>query len=132
MGKNFNIGQILESVDVIVTGNSYTKQNKNKIINRYKSFINKKINMADNPETEKIINDAENSLDKKEDQGIEINSIELERPKNEEISEKLDRKAALENLSSEEKRNTLVLSDVAPLLLTEEYTEEENIYEVQQ
>ena len=34
MGENFNIGEILESVDVIVTGNSYTKQNKNKIINK--------------------------------------------------------------------------------------------------
>ena len=61
MNRNFNIAEILESVDVLTADNIYKAYDKNKIIYRYKKF-NKKIDMSDNPKTEKIIIDAEQSL----------------------------------------------------------------------
>mgnify|MGYP001235594175 CR=1 FL=1 len=48
MKKNFNVAEILESVDTIITGNKYSANKKNK-------------SMTKNQETEKIIADAENS-----------------------------------------------------------------------
>jgi hypothetical protein len=50
MNRNFNINEILESIDEIVTNN------------KNKKFRNKNINIADNPEAEKIISDAEKTL----------------------------------------------------------------------
>ena len=50
MNRNFNINEILESIDEIVTNN------------KNKKFSNKNINITDNPETEKIISDAEKTL----------------------------------------------------------------------
>ena len=65
MNRNFNIAEILESVDVLTADNIYKAYDKNKIIYRYKKF-NKKTDMSDNPKTEKIIIDAEQSLEKKD------------------------------------------------------------------
>jgi len=48
MKKNFNVAEILESVDTIITGNKYSANKKNR-------------SMTKNQETEKIIADAENS-----------------------------------------------------------------------
>ena len=62
MKRSFNIAEILESVDVIVSDNIFKAYDKNKIINGYKKFNNKNIDMSDNKETEKIIVDAEESL----------------------------------------------------------------------
>ena len=53
MNRNFNINEILESIDEIVTNN------------KNKKFSNKNINITDNPETEKIISDAEKTLKSK-------------------------------------------------------------------
>ena len=50
MNKNFNINEILESIDVIIADNKNKK-------------ISKKIDISNNPKTEKIISDAEKSLD---------------------------------------------------------------------
>ena len=52
MNKNFNINEILESIDVIIDDNKNKK-------------ISKKIDISNNPKTEKIISDAEKSLDLK-------------------------------------------------------------------
>ena len=52
MNKNFNINEILESIDVIIADNKNKK-------------ISKKIDISNNPKTEKIISDAEKSLDLK-------------------------------------------------------------------
>ena len=62
MKRNFNIDEILTSVDVIVTNNKNKPHNKNKVISRYKRFDNKNIGISDNLVTEKIIIDAEKSL----------------------------------------------------------------------
>jgi len=56
MKKNFNIAEILTSVDVIIT------DNKNKTTNKHKIFYKKNMDMSDNPITEKIIIDAEKYL----------------------------------------------------------------------
>ena len=53
MNRNFSINEILESIDEIVTNN------------KNKKFSNKNINITDNPETEKIISDAEKTLKSK-------------------------------------------------------------------
>ena len=53
MNRNFNIAEILKSVDVIVSDNRYEGYDKN-------------INMSGNPKTEKIIIDAEESLKNKD------------------------------------------------------------------
>jgi hypothetical protein len=66
MNRNYNIAEILESVDVLTADNIYKVYDKNKIIYRYKKFNNKNIDMSDNPKTEKIIIDAEQSLKNKD------------------------------------------------------------------
>ena len=63
MNKKFNIAEILESVDSIINENKSTPHIKKTMLEKLKEFNNKKINMNDNPETEKIINDAEKSLE---------------------------------------------------------------------
>ena len=40
MNRNFNIAEILESVDVLTADNIYKAYDKNKIIYRYKKFNN--------------------------------------------------------------------------------------------
>ena len=62
MTRNFNITEILESIDILVDDNLDKNNNKNKIISNYKELTNTDIDMAVNPKTEKIIIDAEKSL----------------------------------------------------------------------
>ena len=105
MRNNFNIAEILKSVDVIVSDNRYEAYDKNKIINRYKRFANKNINMSDNPKTEKIIIDAEESLKNKD---------------SENNSEKIERSPLILNTVTS---SNLDLSE--PLILEKEFIEEE-------
>ena len=62
MKRDFNITEILESVDILVDGNLDKANDKNKIISNYKEFTNTNIDVSVNPKTEKIIIDAEKSL----------------------------------------------------------------------
>lgn len=62
MKRDFNITEILESVDILVDSNLDKANDKNKIISNYKEFTNTNIDVSVNPKTEKIIIDAEKSL----------------------------------------------------------------------
>ena len=62
MKRDFNMTEILESIDILVDGNLNKANDKNKIISNYKEFTNTNIDMSVNPKTEKIIIDAEKSL----------------------------------------------------------------------
>jgi len=62
MKRDFNMTEILESIDILVDGNLDKANDKNKIISNYKEFTNTNIDMSVNPKTEKIIIDAEKSL----------------------------------------------------------------------
>jgi len=68
MEKKFNVDEILDSVDSIVS-NVYDKSSENydeqRTINNYKLFTKKYKSKIGNPETEKIINDAEKFLKNK-------------------------------------------------------------------
>ena len=75
MNKNFNVAEILKSVDSIVADNNYIAYDKKQIFNRYKRFTNKKINMSDIPETEKIIIEAEKSLKNKKLNNLREDSL---------------------------------------------------------
>ena len=75
MNRNFNIAEILKSVDVIVTDNKFKNYGENKITNGYKIFTSNNIDMSDNPKTEKIIIDAEKSLKNKD---LEHNNEKIE------------------------------------------------------
>ena len=91
MEKNFNITEILESVDSIISkvhNQSHKNYDKKEIINNYKFFTKKYKSKINNPETEKIINDAEKSLE-------ENNSFEIKEKDTlvlKETSETLDKK----------------------------------------
>lgn len=68
MTKNFNVVEILDAVNSIVSDvhdYSYTNYDKQRIINNYKLFTKKYKGTMSNPETEKIINDAEKFLKNK-------------------------------------------------------------------
>jgi hypothetical protein len=107
MKRNFNISEILTSVDVIVATNKNKSNNKNKINDEYKELDKTIIDMSDNPITEKIIMDAERYLKNK----------------------------ILENSSDKIKQkplalNTLISSNIdlsKRLILNEEYAEEKKI-----
>ena len=62
MKRDFNMTEILESIDILVDGNLDKANDKNKIISNYKEFTNTNIDMSVNSKTEKIIIDAEKSL----------------------------------------------------------------------
>ena len=125
MKTNFNVAEILKSVDVIVADNKYEAYNKNKIINKYKRFGNRNIDMSDNPESEKIIFDAEKSLEQKAERDL-IQKENLELARKREIRN-------LENNSDIIKPNPLVLNTTTsfnadlskPLILEKEYIEVE-------
>jgi len=125
MKRNFNVAEILKSVDVIVTDNKYEAYDKNKIINRYKRFANKNIDMSDNPKTEKIIFDAETSIQQKAERDL-IKEENLELARKRELRN-------LENNSDIIEPSPLVLntatssnSDLSkPLILEKEYIEVE-------
>jgi len=55
MRKNFNIAQILESVDIMISDNIHKARDKNKISNRHKRFINKNISKIKHPQNKIII-----------------------------------------------------------------------------
>ncbi len=76
MRRNFNIAQILESVDIMISDNIHKTRDKNKISNRHKRFINKNISMPINPKTEKIITDAEKSIDQSDFKTDSIEKID--------------------------------------------------------
>ena len=65
MKKNFNITEILTSVDVIIADNKHKPHGNNKTINKHKIFDKKNMDMSDNPITEKIITDGEKYLKNK-------------------------------------------------------------------
>jgi len=142
MKRNFNIAEILESVDSIIYDNKYNLYKRRKIINASKKINKKKIDMKDNSDNEKIILDAEDSL--KGDNPIEadrINKIKnkmerieaetnlilkrqkkedsVETDNNQKIKAKVGNKSLV--LDNEE---TLTLDHEEPLILKKEYTSE--------
>jgi len=115
MRKNFNISEILESVDSIIDRNKNTSH-----IKKSKEFNNKKIMIKDNPETEKIINDAEKFLE-----DLNFSS------KNKETDE-VDTKKKIEKVNVErESASTEIKSSNEPnaLILDNYFAEEENSLE---
>ena len=72
MSRKFNVAEILESVDSIVSDNSYPTHDNKKIIDRYKKFLNNNTDMTKNPENEKIISDAEKSIINKKSDASEM------------------------------------------------------------
>jgi len=142
MKRNFNIAEILESVDSIIYDNKYNLYKRRKIINASKKINKKKIDMKDNSDNEKIILDAEDSL--KGDNPIEadrINKIKnkmerieaetnliLKRQKKEESVEtdnnqKIKAKVGNKSLVLDNEE-TLTLDHEEPLILKKEYTSE--------
>ena len=122
MSRKFNVAEILESVDSIVSDNSYPIHNDKKIIDRYKKFLSNNTDMTKNPENEKIIADAEKSIINKKSDASEIGFENILLLKNElkEDSENvlvlknefIDKSIVKENNSlSENFRKTLVLED---------------------
>ena len=104
MNRNFNIVEILGSVDSIVSDNRHTKYNKKRIIDRYRKFTDKKIEMKFFKDTEKIILAAEKSL--KDNKVI-----------------KPDNKIILENLLEEDTPSS---NPEMPLILNNEYIENDS------
>jgi hypothetical protein len=101
MNRNFNIVEILESVDSIVSDNRHTKYNKKRIIDRYRKFTDKKIDMKFFKDTEKIILAAEKSLKDNK-------------------ANKPDNKIILENVVKEDSQGS---NYEKPLILNNEYIE---------
>ncbi len=113
MKRNFKVSEILKSVDSIVSDNSYTAYENKKIIDRYKKFLNKNIDMTKNPDNEKIISDAEKSLIDKKSETITNDLIDQ---KNENVlvlkNELKDERINEESISSEKNsKNILILKD---------------------
>jgi len=102
VNKSFNITEILESVDNIVSNKN---PNKKKVIETRKQFVNKKTDILLNQDVEKIIIDAEKEQDDKQFKKPLI----LNNPKDEEI------------FDIEE--NTLT-TNLEPLVLLNEFKEE--------
>ena len=135
MKRNYNIAEILESVDSIIYDNKYNFYKKRKI-------SNKKKDMKDNSDNEKIILDAEESL--KRDDPIEVDRINriknkmkrieaetnliLKRRKTEDFygtdnNKKVKPKVGNKSLVLD-KEETLTLDHEEPLILKKEYTSE--------
>jgi len=104
MNRNFNIVEILGSVDSIVSDSKHTKYNKKRIIDRYRKFTDKKIEMKFFKNTEKIILAAEKSL--KDNKAI-----------------KPDNKIILENVFKEYAPSS---NHEMPLILNNEYIENDS------
>ena len=104
MNRNFNIVEILGSVDSIVSDSKHTKYNKKRIIDRYRKFTDKKIEMKFFKNTEKIILAAEKSL--KDNKAI-----------------KPDNKIILENVFKEDAPSS---NHEMPLILNNEYIENDS------
>ena len=76
MKRNFDLAEILKSIEVIVSGNKYEVYDKNKTDTNHNKFTIKKPETPINPETEKIIIAAEKTL-KKNDSKNKIDKIKL-------------------------------------------------------
>ena len=121
MSRKFNVAEILESVDSIVSDNSYPTHDNKKIIDRYKKFLNNNTDMTKNPENEKIISDAEKSIINKKSDASEMgfeNILVLKdelREDSEDVlvlkNEFIDKSITKDNSLSENYRKTLVLED---------------------
>jgi hypothetical protein len=84
--KSFNIDEILESVDSIISNKTYNKKN---IIDKEKTdkqFTNQKIDMTFNRDTEKIIAEAEKAQDRKIIENKYSEPLILKNPKDEHMS----------------------------------------------
>jgi len=110
MNKKFNIAEILESVDSIINENKSTPHIKKTTLEKLKEFNNKKINMNDNPETEKIINDAEKSL---EDQNLSSKNQDTHETDIKRKMEKvnIERESVLTEMKSTDELDTLILDN---------------------
>ena len=110
MNKKFNIAEILESVDSIINENKSTPNIKKTTLEKLKEFNNKKINMNDNPETEKIINDAEKSL---EDQNLSSKNQDTHETDIKRKMEKvnIERESVLTEMKSIDELDTLILDN---------------------
>ena len=117
MNKKFNIVEILESVDSIINENKNTIRIKKTTPEKLKEFNNKKINMNDNSETEKIINDAEKYL---EDQNLSS--------KNQDTHEvDIKRKMEKVNIEGESVLTEMKSTDeLDALILDNDFVEEDN------
>jgi len=134
MMKNFNIAEILKSVDTIVSDNKPAMYKSNKIIDRAKKLNNKTVGL-DNWVTEKIIVDAEKILDAKNkkvsgiDNGEKID-IKFSKPlilENEETFETDNiKKNTSKNLLEKNENESLASNALEPLVLNKEYTVEKS------
>ena len=91
MGVKFNIAEILESVDLLITDKKYSTRIKKKIRNNYKGFTKKNIKMKDEkfeidsieivkPDVKKSDTQVDDSVNPKKEMGVfEIDSIELKK-----------------------------------------------------
>ena len=99
MENRFNIAEILESVDLLISDNKYSERVKSKISNNYKRFTKKSFKMKDDkfeidsiesvkPNDKKLVKPDEKKSDtpvddpvnQKKDDTVEIDSIELVKP----------------------------------------------------
>jgi len=110
MNKKFNIAEILESVDSIINENKSTPNIKKTTLEKLKEFNNKKINMNDNPETEKIINDAEKSLENQNlsSKNQDTHETDIKR-KMEKVN--IERESVLTEMKSIDELDTLILDN---------------------
>ena len=132
--KGFNIAEILESVDSIVSNEGYNNYYNRKIIRTNKQFANKKIDMTFNRDAEKIIVDAEKAQDGKKIEKKSSKPLILNNQKKEDIFKKplILNNPKEEDASSTEK-SSLNPNFEKPLILLNEYKEEsiENLEELE-
>jgi len=135
MNKDFSIVEILESVDSIVSGNKYTKNNKISFLDRHERFTDKK-NMKDKRDSETIIVDAEKSLDQK-DFEIDIKSkmkrVQAEKEsilnsmKKFENGKKLKDREENNFLDEDSSQNFTADNKIVPLILDNELREDDEL-----
>ena len=138
MKRNFNNAEIIESVELLLSGNRYSKNDKKKVSANYKRFTNKSIKMKEDifekdsielvkPDEKKSDTPADDSVNQKKVDKFEIDSIELVKPDEKKsdtaaedlVTEKiiLDAEGSLNNLKDENKlseknhEEVLVLKD---------------------
>ena len=138
MKRSFNNTEILESVELLLSGNRYSKNDKKKVRDNYKRFTNKNIKMKEDtvkkdsvelakPDKKKSDTPVDDSVNQKKEDTFEIDSIELVKPNekksdtpvDDSFTEKiiLDAEDSLNNLKDENKlseknhEEVLVLKD---------------------
>ena len=91
MKRSFSNAEILDSVELLLSGNSYSKNDKKKVRDNYKRFNNKSIKMKDDtfeidsielvkPDKKKSDTSVDDSVRQKKEDTFEIDSIELVKP----------------------------------------------------